>query len=337
MGKTTQQKQHVSTVIYNQLVRQGYDPEEIFKLASKNATIAAGEKANGIPVHYGSEVFDKPLMLRRFDGIACGIEDLDKQYLLGFKPGDLVVMAGGSSIGKSSTTMFWAINMARNGVPVLTYNFEDTTTNYEGRLQKMCRGHNIKKEELATNFQYYNMVDMGDFIKTPMSLIPAIKAKVTMSGIKVVIIDMINDLVKVNTADQADEMVNNLHALAAELGIVIIFTAKLRKPAGLTTTSRTREYYFPTAECIAGFNAIEYRATKVLTVSHIPDTVGLKFKKGNGISTPTYEPFAIHVPKCRDGDRTIDAGVACVCQWVKYNDKTILDVKGIQSYDIPSR
>lgn len=331
---TTQEKWALAKAQYDDYVKRGLDPNEMADIFRKCQNQSATDKHKGITIHNGTEILGKPAVRRVFDGIATGLEELDKNFILGLKPGDLVAFAGGSSLGKSSVTMFMAMNMSRAGVPVITYNFEDSDYEYSSRFQLLAKGNGFTTKDLK-NFYYYELNDMLPFFKEPLELINGIRFASMAVGAKVFIVDMINDLVKINSNDDADNLIQSLRNIAAELGIIIIFTAKLRKPAGLSQNARTTEHFCPRGEAIAGFNSIEFLATKIFTISHIPDgTGGLNYIEQHNPFDPTQKPFAIHVAKNRAGKTTIDYNKACLCQWLFYNDRTVLDCKGVQDYAV---
>lgn len=331
LANPTEQMMRLAKAQVDDYVKKGLDPVRGAEAIKKIYESAKGEKYQKIEVHNASSVLKKPLMLRKFDGIATGLEELDKNYLFGIKPGDVICVAGASGVGKSSMTACWSMAMSKAGVSVLTYNFEDGEEEFESRLQLLARGNGYTEEDLK-NYRYYGMEQMAPFYNDPNELIYAIRASVAAIGVKVVVIDMINDLVKVNTADQADDLIRAINILAKELKIAIIFTAKLRKSQGLSVQMKMTEKYCPTSEAVAGFNSLEFYATKIITISKLPQAV-LPFVPQKSPLDATHRPFAVHVAKNRRGDTTIDYGGGYVCQWLFYNDKTVLDQKGLQKYD----
>lgn len=310
---------------------KGVSVQEVMKAMAKIQQDKASDPYKDVEMVTLGSLEAKAKGMRVFDGVATGIKSLD-EVLLGFKPGDLVCVAGVSNIGKSSMTLLWGKNMSKAGVKSLYLFFEDGEEEVGGRGKLLNSGMKFKESDLG-NIYVYPLPALAPFYKDPSQVVAAIRVVAGVMGVKVVFIDMINDLVKVNTADQADELVRDLKLLAEELKITIVFTAKLRKPNMLSQQSRNSEKFHPSGESIAGFNSLEFLATKIITMSEVPSSF-MPCHKSSGFNDPDIKPFAVHVAKNRTGKKTIDLPGGLVFEWSQYPNAMVLDDKGYQEYDV---
>lgn len=309
---------------------KGVAVQDVMKAMAKIQQDKVADPYKGVEMVTLGQLEAKAKGQRVFDGIATGVKSLD-DVLLGFKPGDLVCVAGVSNIGKSSMTLLWGKNMSRAGVKSLYLFFEDGEEEVGGRGKLLNSGMKFKESEL-NNIYVYPLPALAPFYKDPTQVIAAIRVVANVLDVKVVFIDMINDLVKVNTADQADELVRDLKLLAEELKITIVFTAKLRKPNMLSQQSRDSEKFHPSGESIAGFNSLEFLATKIITISEVPRDF-MPAHKSAGFNDPDRKPFAVHVAKNRTGKKTIDLPGGLVCEWAQYPNAMVLSDLGYQEYE----
>lgn len=327
---STQQEMELMQAQIRGWEKQGLDPERGANLLNKIIQDSKKDKYGDLKVKNARDALDKPVTPRAFSGLPTGLKELDDKFLFGLRPGDLVIVSGNPGLGKSSFCAYAAMNIVRAGHKALFYNFEDGEEEYENRLRLLAKGNGFKKDEMK-GLYYYGMEEMAPFYSKPLEIVHAIRGAVIGLGVEIVFVDMLNDLVKVNTADQADELVRELNNLAKELKIVIVATAKMRKTQGYGNQDKMVEKYYPTSEAISGFNTIESYATKIIMISRVPSAV-LQYESPKAFGEPYKEPFAIHVTKCRTGNKTIDLGQAYVCQWLKYNGQTTLDQKGMVEY-----
>ena len=332
---TTQQREELTAKYVEHMNKVGVDPLEMAENIIKRCEESKVNKCElGFSINNAKDAVNKPMIKREFSGIPCGIEDLDKDYLYGFKPGDFVLVAADSGLGKSTLTAYFSMSMSKAGYKVMVFNFEDSETNYEGRLQLLKNGNGFTDDDLK-NLSYTHMKEMDKIVENPMDLSAIITKIHAQYGTDVFIIDMLNDLADLNLAgDQSTKLPNMLQTLAVKLNVTVMCTVRLRKPTGLTAASRAREFYCPDGGAIAGFNNTQFRATKILTLSNVPDSID-EFEEKTGFTGYKRLPFAIHVAKARDGNTTNSQDKACVCSWVKYNDGTRmqLSTKGVISYE----
>lgn len=200
---------------------------EVWSSLHKKVLQLAEDKANGkIPT-----------------GVMTGIRLIDRKG--GLEPGELMIVAGRNSNGKTSLALCLALAAAKQGVPVGIFSLEMTNNMLGNRLQSLLSGvdgESIKRADMSQN-------EWDRFIGTPTTMpiyfdkkrstdinviISSITALVEQRGIRVVVIDYLQ-LIKSRERDRSQQIANishDLQALSTRLEITIILLSQLRRNQG---------------------------------------------------------------------------------------------------------
>lgn len=173
-------------------------------------------------------------------GVATGYHLIDRKG--GLERGELMVIAGRNSNGKTSLALCIALNAAKQGEPVGIFSLEMTNLQLTGRLTSLLTGIDgeaIKRGELSSD-------DWGKFVAVdddaPIyfdkrrstdgdTLISNIKAMHAQLGVQVVVIDYLQLLrgKERERLQQIGGIAHRLEALSKQLGICIILLSQLRR------------------------------------------------------------------------------------------------------------
>lgn len=200
---------------------------EVWSSLHKNVLQIAEDKANGkIPL-----------------GVMTGIRLIDRKG--GLEPGELMIIAGRNSNGKTSLALCLALAAAKQGVPVAIFSLEMTNNMLGNRLQSLLSGvdgESIKRADMSER-------EWDSFIGTPTSLpiyfdrkrstdinviLASISAIVEQRGIRVIVIDYLQ-MIKSRERDRAQQIANishELQALSTRLEVTIILLSQLRRNNG---------------------------------------------------------------------------------------------------------
>lgn len=200
---------------------------EVWSSLHKKVLQLAEDKANGkIPT-----------------GVMTGIGLIDRKG--GLEPGELMIIAGRNSNGKTSLALCLALAAARQGVPVGIFSLEMTNSMLGNRLQSLLSGvdgESIKRADMSSD-------EWDRFIGTPTTLpiyfdkkrstdinviTSSITALVEQRGIRVVVIDYLQ-LIKSRERDRSQQIANishDLQALSTRLEITVILLSQLRRNQG---------------------------------------------------------------------------------------------------------
>ena len=128
---------------------------KIFKL--EQGLVEGGFERIGPAVNRAVKRAEKIAKGEYSEGVSTGFIDLNK--LIGnFRPGNLVVLAGRPSVGKSTLALCVAVNNALEGKNVGIISLEDSIDNISIRIlcnvakvnsEKISRGYNVSKEDWA--------------------------------------------------------------------------------------------------------------------------------------------------------------------------------------------
>ncbi|MBQ5395477.1 MAG: AAA family ATPase [Alistipes sp.] len=233
-------------------------------------------------------------------GMLTGLHIFDSRY--GFHGGDLVIMAGRTSAGKSTLATSICYNMACNGIPCVFYTLEMSAAQLTSRIMSShikIASSRILYDKLSDD--EYNRYYDGTrrlahlpifFDEKNKSSFPKIKASirrlVAQKGIKIVFIDYLQILAngkEENREQLLGDMCRDLKNLAEEFGICIVALSQLSRPKdGKDDTGNLR-----------GSGQIEEAADKCVFISR-PDKdvtrAKLKLKKNrNGSIGEEYVKF----------------------------------------------
>lgn len=186
----------------------------------------------------------------RVPGIPTGLVDLDRM-MLGLHRGQLTVVAGRPSMGKTALAIGWALNATLEAqVPTLVFSFEMTTTELvtraiamEGRmdLQALNGGRPMRQEEhqrMAAAAGHLNAAplfidDAGD-VDINSVMARARRAK-KAEGVELILIDYLQlmEATGENRRQEIDVVTRRLKRMARELNVAVVLLSQLsRAPEG---------------------------------------------------------------------------------------------------------
>lgn len=204
-----------------------------------------------------------------FEGLSTGYKTID-DYLLGVKPGDVVMLGGYTNLGKSTISLDWCFNFAQQGANVLYFALEDNEREMNSRGKALLKGRQKTPEDMKVwkgKFYRYPMAKKLNFFRNKFGIIPAIEALALTRNIQVVCLDMLNDIVDPVNDKDADDFMVALKEMCDRLNLILIATTRLREPKGLTKKAQWREKYAPDEDAIYGRGMIKYLATKIVTIA----------------------------------------------------------------------
>lgn len=180
-------------------------------------------------------------------GIATGFHDLDR-VLIGFHPGDLIVVAGRPSMGKTAWVLNVLANVALNqGEPVALMSLEMSTEQVvqrliasEGRVdvQALRRGHVLPREAHQRLAAGAGHISHAPFFvdDEPSGTLPQIAARLTQivqrEGVKLIAIDyaqLIEAPGAENRTQEVGKISRGLKLLAGRLKVPIILLSQLSR------------------------------------------------------------------------------------------------------------
>ncbi len=235
-----------------------------------------------------------------FEGISTGMDILDS-YLLGLKTGDVVVVGAYTGLGKSTVTTEWCLEFAKQGINSCMFFMEDSEFEAGTRINYLLHGQNITESACKGKFFYYPMEYRDMFCRDKFAFMPAVEAIVIAHNLKVVCLDMLNDIIAPVNDRDADDFMVELKSMADRLGIIFITTARLREPKSTTERGKLLERYRPDEDALYGRSMIKYLATKIITISPVN---GRPVKPSTGWGTPELQYLGFHVMKNRTGKNT---------------------------------
>lgn len=175
-------------------------------------------------------------------GVPSGFALIDSKG--GLERGELMVIAGRNSNGKTSLALCLALNASMAGVPVGLFSLEMTNLQLTTRLTSLLTGINgesIKRGQLTTE-EWDKFVGVND--QAPIyfdkrrstdsdALVANIKGMVAQLGVQVVVIDYLQLLrgKERERLQQIGGIAHRLEALSKQLGICIILLSQLRRNA----------------------------------------------------------------------------------------------------------
>lgn len=179
-------------------------------------------------------------------GSPTGFSEFDKKSG-GLQKGDLIIVAGETSQGKTSLAMAMAMSAAKSGDPIAFYSLEMTTTQLFARMASCETG-------IPANTYLYGRLNQGELsefdscikrmVEMPVYfddkstsnidvIISSIRVMVAKKRIKGVIVDYLQilnvNMKGSNKEQQMGEVARRLKNLAKDLGIWIIALSQLRR------------------------------------------------------------------------------------------------------------
>lgn len=182
----------------------------------------------------------------QFDGLSCGLGDLDK-LIQGLKPGQMVVVAGRPAMGKTTLAMNMVADVAVNhGKPVLVISLEMTKTQLVDRLLAAIGGIPLPSLKSGTAASDYgnemaaaglkmqaSPICVSDVPVMTMARVRAIarRQKHRMGGMSLVVIDYLG-LVEGEGKGRVEDvtaMSRQIKLLAREIGCPVIVLSQLNR------------------------------------------------------------------------------------------------------------
>lgn len=175
-------------------------------------------------------------------GVPSGFALIDRKG--GLECGELMVIAGRNSNGKTSLALCIALNASLAGVPVGIFSLEMTNLQLTTRLTSLLTGINgeaIKRGQLS-NEEWGKFVGVND--QAPIyfdrrrstdsdAVVANIKGMVAQLGVQVVVIDYLQ-LMRGKERERLQQIggiAHRMEALSKQLGICIILLSQLRRNA----------------------------------------------------------------------------------------------------------
>lgn len=258
-----------------------------------------------------------------FEGLSTGIKSID-EYLLGLKEGDVVVIGAYTGLGKSTFLMNMAFELQRQGVNSCLFALEDGDYEVGSRATMLRQGNPRFQEKHEGNAYIYSKEGVPMLYKNKFAFSPAVEALVMAKEVKVIFLDMLNDILDpINDAD-ADDFMVELKSLADRLGIILVVTARLREPKSMSDKGRKLELAAPNEDSIYGRSMIKFLATKIITISQ---SMAYPYQPASGFGTPEIQYVSFNIVKNRVGYVTKKKGGGCVLElirgtnYIKFNDK----------------
>ena len=195
-----------------------------------------------------SEISDNSNSKEIFYGLKSGFEDLDK-ITYGWEKGELIIISGRPSMGKTSFMLSMIINMSIEGeIPVAVFSLESTTSKFMMRLlstyceiegSQLQSGSLTDEEWSELDNKLKNIIDANIYLDCPariniQDLCKKAKSVVENNGVKALFIDYVQ-LITVSekyTENRYNEMnfiSRELKALAKELNIPVFVISQMNR------------------------------------------------------------------------------------------------------------
>lgn len=215
-------------------------------------------------------------------GIPCGFKEIDF-LTCGFQPGDLIILGGRTSHGKTSFALSCMLNMAKQGFPCYYSNFESRDKNLgrrilsmEGKtnLVKMKNGY-LKSEErdfvvkVSDNMQKLPVIIEDNFDVNIYELYAKSRLFKIKYNIQVVFVDYLQLISRecyksnMSTNDRVGLVTRGLKKIAKELDVPVIALSQVSRPSKLAIKSKSHR---PNLEDLRDSGEIEQHADLVMFV-----------------------------------------------------------------------
>lgn len=163
-----------------------------------------------------------------FNGIKTGYYNLDR-YLDGLGKGELIVLSGATSCGKTQLSQCICLNLALKDVSTVFFTFEMPPTEIYKRFRAMIMSPTIKRQPEETR-DLPILVDPGS-VSTVSGIEQMIKQAKEFAGVELAIIDHLQFFIKngENTANEVGLVTRELKMMALRLEMPIILISHIRK------------------------------------------------------------------------------------------------------------
>lgn len=161
----------------------------------------------------------------KVQGIKSGYSSID-DLTKGFKPGDLTILAGQPSHGKTLVGNNIAYRMAKTGIPTLFVSLEMTQARIEARIEQIAQ-MDTKSDEHES---YLYTQEMPNVAASDLPLL--VKKAIQDAGVKIVIIDHLHFLADRSARDirmEVGVITQGLKKLAIEMDIPIILLCQVSR------------------------------------------------------------------------------------------------------------
>lgn len=282
--------------------------------------------------------------LNVFSGLGTGCATLDNNYLYGFRPGQLIMVGGGSGLGKTTVVMHWCLDWVLQGKSIAWFALEDDVEEEMGKFKPMVRGRGLLEENLASyggSFKLFPVERSGNIRKHPDNFKDAVRAYKILYNTDVVVLDMLNNVVAQNSSKSDEIMDDFLHSLrdiAIELDIVVIVTSMMREASGINAKEKFNNQFNPSYHEIYGMSTSSYAVQKVITLSKVPTEACPNFVDGQFLNgqpskfSPYKRYIAVHVPKIRQGRMTPSGGEVLEIEYGDRGKSLIIRDKGFYEW-----
>lgn len=216
-----------------------------------------------------------------FCGYPTGIYELDRALYGGIRPGELLVIGGKSSMGKSSLARALAYRLSENR-KVLFCGYEGRQTvdnllfaslHYKVDIRdKVIRGKLPEARELIEAWgEVSTLTYVNTKVKDLASLLRNLKVAVRMKGFEVIVIDHLQYLINaiqhegkyIKETQVYEDFMLSLHELTVEMNVAVILVTHVRR--NLDSKGQEREEV--DIEQFHGSSAIEKFADVCITIS----------------------------------------------------------------------
>ena len=253
--------------------------------------------------------------LNTFSGLGTGCPDLDERYLYGFRPGQLIMLGGGSGLGKTTIMMSWCLRWVLEGHSIAWFALEDDLDEEMGKFKPMVRGRGLLgknlEEEYGGKFKLFPIDRAGSIRNNPENFKAAVRIYQILYDTDVVVLDMLNNVVAQNSSTKdatMDDFLHSLRDIAIELGVTVFVTSMMREASGINSKEKENAKYNPSYHEIYGMSTSSYAVQKVITLSQVPDWAENGIYQDRQEDKYTHKKFiGVHVPKTRQG-RTTPSG-----------------------------
>jgi replicative DNA helicase len=212
---------------------KNFDEKDLDKLHEKlldkrplSEIMASRDELTGLSIlaDYTERAHDLVKNAGKVSGLKTGYDSID-DLTKGLKGGDLIVLAGQPSHGKTLIGNNIAYRMAKRGDPVLFVTLEMTKEKVTARFMQIAEADNTDPNELQI---FYQEVDWLGAPELPL----LIKKAITEAGCKTVIIDHLHFLADREARDMRMEIGNitkKMKRAAVELNVPIILLAQVKR------------------------------------------------------------------------------------------------------------
>jgi hypothetical protein len=229
-----------------------------------------------------------------------------------FEPGEYVVVAGRTGMGKSYFAMNALYQCATDAVPCSYYNLENTPKNVQRRLWQMHTGIKWQRQYPgAPDDQIRKMMDGWAWVRdrariqtrtpgrTLHAVLNTIRTDFYEHGIQLAVVDYLQKITessfKGTRVDQLAEISAELRQLASDLKIPVIALAQVNREAERSGSNKR-----PAISDIRGSGDIEQDASTILLL-YRPDYYELKVDENGDPYPPEYAD--VFIGKGRDTEQ----------------------------------